>query len=744
MGKALAQHIAPVAARIKALVEGQPGLSRSGLARTVCQWLGLRDATGRLREMTCRASLVKLHRQGIIPLPAPKRQLPEVSGRPPVGSFTPPALCCTLAELGGVELVAVDAGSPELSRLWRQMLDAHHYLGSGPLCGAQLRYLVKCPSGWLGGLSFSAAAWRLAARDRWIGWDEQTRAKNLALVVGNSRFLILPTVTVPHLASHVLGLACRRLADDWQARYGYRPALVETFVEKERFAGTCYRAANWLFLGETNGRGRQDSTCAKEKPVKNIYVYPLRPDVREALGGKKPEAATVSGDWADEEFGSVHLGDARLSTRLKTIARDFCAKPQANIPQACDSLAKTKAAYRFFDHEATTMNTLLSGHYDATKARCAAHQVVLAVQDTTSLNYQHHPATTGLGPICAKGTLGLLVHDTMAFTTEGAPLGLVDVKCWARPENKEERAALPKESVKWLDSFDAACRLAQACPKTTVVSVGDREADMYELFAAARRNERGPHLLVRSQHNRRLTGRDEYLWNHLDRQPQAGIQELLVPRQKNRPERLARLSIRFAKVELKPPPNITPRTPVSIWAVLATEIEPPPEVEPLEWMLLTTLEVAHFDAACEKLTWYTKRWGIEIYHRTLKSGCKIEERQLGAAERIEACLAIDMVVAWRVYHLAMAGREMPDAPCTVFFEDHEWKALVAYTTRNPAPATRVPTLREAMLMVAALGGFLGRRRDGNPGTKSLWLGLQVLGPVAAMWQIMVNPHPPPS
>ena len=142
--------------------------------------------------------------------------------------------------------------------------------------------------------------------------------------------------------------------------------------------------------------------------------------------------------------------------------------------------------------------------------------------------------------------------------------------------------------------------------------------------------------------------------------------------------------------------------------------------------------------AVEKIAWYTVRWGIEVYHRTLKSGCKIEERQLGTAERIETCLAIDMVVAWRIVYLTRLGRDMPDVPCTVYFEEAEWKALSAYITKSPIPPQRIPTLREAARAVANLGGFLGRKGDGEPGTKSLWLGLQPLDDLTAMWKIM-NP-----
>ena len=216
--------------------------------------------------------------------------------------------------------------------------------------------------------------------------------------------------------------------------------------------------------------------------------------------------------------------------------------------------------------------------------------------------------------------------------------------------------------------------------------MGDREADIYELFELAWSDPSGPKLLIRAEQDRLLAEGQGHLWEKMAQQEVAGIQEIHVPRQKNRPARVAQLEIRFGQVSLKPPAGKRRRLrELTLWAVWAREAEAPPKGERIEWMLLTTLPVTTFEEAVEKLAWYTIRWGIEVYHRTLKSGCKVEERQLGHADRIETCLAIDMVVAWRIFHLAKLGRETPDVACTVFFEEAEWKALVAYVTQNPKP-----------------------------------------------------------
>jgi hypothetical protein len=656
----------------------------------------------------------------------------------------------TLAELGRVWLIPVDARQAALSQQWWSMMRRHHPLGAGPLCGAQLRYLVASPAGVLGGLSFSAAAWRLAERDRWIGWDDVARRAGLSKVVANSRFLILPTVKVANLASHVLSLALSRLRADWQTRYGIRPVLVETFVDPTRHHGTCYRAANWIALGQTRGRGRQDRTHRSVGVPKDVWVYPLQRDWRDHLCSARsplpaPPPRPSAQDWAEQEFGGCRL-EARLQERLLMLARDFYARPLANVPQACASRARTKAAYRFFDHDDTSMDTLLQPHYQATQARVAQHSIVLAVQDTTSLNYTTHRAIEGAGPIGSwiNGPQGLHLHSTLTFSTDGTPLGFLDVQCWARDGQdfgkKARRRATPieeKESFKWIKSYRALAQVQARVPGTVLVSVGDREADVYELFREAANQAHGPKLLIRAEHNRQLQNEQTRLWERLQSEPLAGVQILQTPRRGNQPARQAHLAIRFAPVSLQAPGRDHPNGPaIAVWAVFAQEQDAPAGVQPLEWLLLTTLPVSSFEQATEKLLWYTRRWGIEVLHRTLKSGCRIEQRQLGHADRLQACLAIDLVVAWRIYHLSKLGREVPQAPCTVYFQESEWKALMVFTTKNPVVPAEPPTLREALRRVAALGGFLGRKGDGEPGTQTLWLGLQRLDDIVAMWQVM--------
>lgn len=257
---------------------------RSEIARRVCRALQWTDALGRPKLMSARVGLLRLHRAGLIELPAPTRgngngrglaQGPEVWPEPE-------AVGGTVGQLSGLRLEAVqDKGA---SRLWNGLIERYHHLGYTPLPGAQLRYLIYGDLGVLGAIGFAAAAWKVAARDRWIGWEAACREAHLGRVLNNARFLILPWVQVKNLASKVLALAAARIPGDFAARYGERVVLLETFVEIPRHRGTCYRAANWRYLGETTGRGKCDRTHQAALPRKAVYVYPLAADFRAALG----------------------------------------------------------------------------------------------------------------------------------------------------------------------------------------------------------------------------------------------------------------------------------------------------------------------------------------------------------------------------------------------------------------------------------------------------------------------------
>jgi hypothetical protein len=436
----------------------------------------------------------------------------------------------------------------------------------------------------------------------------------------------------------------------------------------------------------------------------------------------------------------------------------FFAMPMANIPQACATQAATKAAYRFFDNDQVRMEAILQPHFEATEQRIGNHPIVLVAQDTSTLNYTHHPMTEGLGPIntIKDKNIGLLLHDTMAFTPQGTPLGLFDVQCWARDpaeagkrHRRYDKTIEEKESYKWLKSYRNVCAVQARCPKTQLIVMADREADIHELFAEYLQTRKRAELLIRAEKSRNRNIADDQLqiqrlWPCMQALKPAGTVELMVLPRQDRPSRTAILEVRFAPVTLKAPRRKSSMPDVAIYAVYAKEIDAPADVEePIEWMLLSTLPVTTFQEAQIALARYARRWGIEIYHRVLKSGCRIEDRQLGAARRLENCLAIDMVVAWRIHHLTWLGRETPDMPCTVFFDDAEWKALVGFMHQTPVAPAKPPTLKEAIVMVASLGGFLNRKSDGEPGTETIWRGLQRLDDITKAYiAFVLRPQSP--
>jgi len=334
----------------------------------------------------------------------------------------------------------------------------------------------------------------------------------------------------------------------------------------------------------------------------------------------------------------------------------------------------------------------------------------------------------------------------MAVRPGGLPLGILDIECWKRDpadfgkrkdcnNNPHSRARSPieeKESFKWLRALKPISAAAKACPATRIITLADREADVYEYMLKAH-TEKLDVVVRAKQKFRSVDSANAYLWPTMLVCPPSGMIELAVPRHGKQPARIARLSVRFAALELKPPQNKPELAPIPIWVVLAREEGSVPGHEPLEWMLLTSVAVNGLADALERIRWYACRWGIEVFHRILKSGCKIEDRQFGTADRLEACLAIDAVVAWRIHHLTYLGRATPDVPCTAVFDDDQWKAVLVFKTRQPPPE-QPPSLRAMILIIAQLGGFLGRKSDGEPGTETLWRGLQRMDDITAAFR----------
>lgn len=448
--------------------------------------------------------------------------------------------------------------------------------------------------------------------------------------------------------------------------------------------------------------------------------------------------------WVVTEFVQAELGDIRRTERLIEIATVLAHRPSTSFPEAfAGSRAGLKATYRFFNAEAISSQDILDSHVQATLTRIESQPVVLAVQDTSELDFTSHPATEGIGPLSNPNCSGLLVHTTLALTPERVPLGLLAQTAWARKpgevgkrHTRKQRPIEDKESRKWLSSLEAVIEAAGVCPSTHLISVADREADVYDLFLLPR--PPNVDLLIRAVRNRRVDHPEEYLWAKVQAQAVAATIEVDLPRRGKQPARKARLTVRFCPVRLQPPKHRKAEqlSCVNVWAVAAFEQDPPQGVEPIEWLLLTTAGVNTVADALERIGWYTARWGIEVLHKVLKSGCKIEHRQFETADSIQRCLPVFSVIAWRILYATMLSRALPDVPCTALLDPDEWQALYCSIHQTPTPPHQPPTLRQAVRWIACLGGFLGRKSDGEPGVTVLWKGFQRLIDLATMYQIM--------
>lgn len=446
--------------------------------------------------------------------------------------------------------------------------------------------------------------------------------------------------------------------------------------------------------------------------------------------------------WAEMEFGEIKLGDKRRTKRLVMLAKQRVERPNGSIAESCGSKAGTKAAYRLLDNEDIEAEAIQSGHRRATLERMKGERVILAIQDTTQLNYTTHRATEGLGYLQDLSHQGMLVHTTLAANPQRVVYGIIQQQVWVRGVEeyqkhlkRKERATSEKESQKWLTSLGAAAKLQAELRESRVVSVGDSEADVYDLFLEA--VTVGQDLLIRACENRRVEDPNKLLWEQMRSQEKAGEIRMEVPRRSGKKARQAVLGVRYCQVRVRPPQRRSKEglPVIPLWGVLVREEAPPPQEEAIEWLLLTTVAVDSFGDSCERIQWYTCRWVIEMYHKVLKSGCRVEERQFADLENLKRYLALDAVVAWRVLYLTMLSRETPNMDCTVILDLDQWQALYCFIHKTKAPPSKPPTLKEATFWIAQLGGFLGRKSDGNPGSMTIWRGLQRLSDITDAWSV---------
>jgi len=465
----------------------------------------------------------------------------------------------------------------------------------------------------------------------------------------------------------------------------------------------------------------------------------------------------------EAEVENVSLGDKRLNRRLQKIVKELGDTPTLSIPAATTSRAEMEGAYRFFDNDKVAPDKVLKHHYELTEERISQKDFVLLVQDTTELVLTRpSEKVAGAGPMDSEARRGAFFHPLAAFSIDGLPLGMVWHKIWAREqlgshlskrERSKKRSGSPieeKESFRWIEGIRAARKTAKNCPRTTCVCVGDSEADIYETFAESRDfttsdGEQGEvHLLVRARQARTTESGDwleqarkaeciyEGSFNVSPRSEPRIAKNMPRKRQLPRAARIANVEVRATSVKLCPPYRHDRKLQqVSVNLVLIEETKPPKDCEPISWLLATSLPIGTPDEVKRIATSYCVRWQIEIFFRTLKSGCRIEQRQFEKLNRIVNCLAVYSIVAWRVTHLCHLGRQCPDLNCEVVFEPCEWKAVYKIVKKKAPPSTP-PRLNEIIRMVAGLGGYVNRKST-EPGPQTLWIGLQRVHDLSTAW-----------
>lgn len=457
------------------------------------------------------------------------------------------------------------------------------------------------------------------------------------------------------------------------------------------------------------------------------------------------------------ELSGGDFGDARLNQRAASMAELLGEYPNVSIPAALKSRADIEGAYRFFNNDSITPDRILQPHIEATYGRINTLDFALLVQDTTEIDLTRpKQQVEGAGPMDCENRRGAFFHPMIAFDAVGVPLGIVGQKIWTREEISraskaekcEKRRKTPieeKESYRWIEGLRWAEQAAAACGETTIVCVGDSESDIYDLFAAATASKQpNLHLLVRAGQNRN-TMEDQDWVEEVRSSAKIGDQTVAIrariaktgsaksARSRSREARTAELEIRKATIQIRRPVHTDRSLPagLTVNVVLCEEIHPPEGADPIRWMLVTTLPIETVEDVQRVISTYCVRWQIEVYFRTLKSGCKIEQRRFEAIDRVFNALAFFSVIAWRVMYVCHLGRECPEMDCEVMFEPSEWKSVYSILGK-PIPRDGCPSLNDVVRAIARLGGFMNRPKD-HPGTQTLWVGLQRCYDLSSAW-----------
>lgn len=461
-------------------------------------------------------------------------------------------------------------------------------------------------------------------------------------------------------------------------------------------------------------------------------------------------------DFVFSEFSSLSFGDARLDRRLRLQLENMLKHPSASVQSSCNGWAETMGAYRLFNNPKVNSAAILEPHREGLLSRAQLHSCIALIQDTTELDYSTHAAMPGRGSLNSETRRGFYLHSQYAVSDTRVPLGVWHTHLWAREQVKGDYdPSLPieqKESYRWVEGMRQAHALAQRLPDKEVFSVCDREGDIYEVLQECSQlgSENGAHahLLVRANYDRcvqALHGEraDEPSNSHLfevSKQAKAlGCLSFKLPSRRgvkkvkgssrtyHRKARNVRQQLKVCELTLSPPSRHRKGVkmhPCKMWLVIAEEIDAPEGEEPLRWMLLTSYRVANFEQAQKIVNLYMARWDIEVFHRILKTGCKVEHLRFEERSAFEPALMCNMIVAWRLQYLVQIARVCPDLPCSSVFAEEEWRAAVTIDRKVSDPSKLIePTIGEMVKIISRFGGHLGRNSDAPPGAQCIWTGL---------------------
>jgi Transposase DNA-binding/Transposase Tn5 dimerisation domain len=452
--------------------------------------------------------------------------------------------------------------------------------------------------------------------------------------------------------------------------------------------------------------------------------------------------------WVETEFETLNIGDVRLNRRAIYITEHLGLAPGRTIPQTFQSRGEIKACYKFFDNDLVSDEKLLLPHIEKTIERIKEYPVVLLPSDTSELDYTNKKAMVGKERITNQKS-GLWLHATTAVTPDKLTLGVIDANFWHREEKVAEdssayrtargKAAIEeKESYRWIQSYLKACEIARFCPGTQIINITDREGDIIEFFEASSEQKsqgQSADFIIRSQYNRLIEKNAELpeinkLYQKLSVTDSLGELEFTIPSTEKRTGRKVKQHLKATTLILKPSNK---KLKISVNAVMAIEEDPPAGEDPLIWVFITNLPISTFEDVSLIISYYLCRWQIELFFKVLKSGCKIEERQLQTTERMKALLSIFMVLSWRVMFTMMLGRVYSEMSCSDLFESAEWKSVYKILNKKKAIPRKPPLLGDFIIMLATLGGYVAAKNAGPPGVKTMWKGMARMIDFALAW-----------